>query len=292
MCKRRVCWALFLILVCAGIAGADLQNVVVGGKIELYGVWYSDFFEPDWASVRFPSEQLPFRAIGPFGTESYVRAGGGGNSNTFVEQRTRLHMSADFTEEVTVFIEFDSIDTWGEDFRSNYLTGIDSRADTRDDIELYQGFIEGQQVFGLPVRFRIGRQELEFGSGWLVGADPGPDPLVGLSFDGVRLTFEYDQINFDVWWAKVAENGVIEEDGDTDFYGIYATFRESGGSMLPEGPEHIGQLLFLPERLVYKTFRLGPSLRQGAASQEESVEFDMYWMFLRDAAARSDSYFG
>lgn len=234
------------------VAWGGLQNVQVGGKIEIYGAWYSEVFEPTWEGTRIPDLFLRYRAIGLDGTLSAYRFGRGGNELAFVEQRTRLHLSADFTEEVMAFIEFDSIDTWGEDFRSDYVTGLDSRADTSDDVEVYQAYIEGQSVFGVPIAFRVGRQEMEFGSGWLVGADPGPDPFVGMSFDAVRLTYSADALSVDVWWAKLAEQSPWEQDGDTDFYGVYATY----------------------------------ALEDGAA---EGVEFDAYWMFLRDAAKRNDT---
>ena len=72
-----------------GVAFAELQNVEVGGKLRIRGNMFS--LEDNDAS--------------------------------FVEQRTMLNVKADFTNEVSAFIELDSYDIWGEDFRSNYLTG-------------------------------------------------------------------------------------------------------------------------------------------------------------------------
>lgn len=220
---------LLLVLVLAvaltapGTASAELQNVSVGGKIEIYGAWYSAFFEPAGSAIRIPDGYLAWRPVGVMGTDSAVRAGHGGNNLSFLEQRTRVNVAADFTGNVRAFIEIDSIDTWGEDFRSNYITGGDMRAFTGNDVEVYQAYIEASEMFGLPLQLRIGRQELEFGSGWLVGADPGPDPFVGLSFDAVRLTYQLNSTTIDVFWAKVMELMTAEEDGDTDFYGIYAS---------------------------------------------------------------------
>ncbi len=208
----------------AGVASAELQNVQVGGKLEIYGAWYSNYYETSGAAVRIPDAWLPGRAIGPDGTISAIRAGEGGNSVGYYEQRTRLHVSADFSDNVKAFIEFDYIDTWGENFRSNYITGADFRSAGVNRTELYQGYIEANEMFGAPLRLRIGRQEMEFGSGWLVGSDPGPDPCVGLSFDAVRLTYAVDAWSVDAWAAKLFESGLAEEDGDADFYGIYASY--------------------------------------------------------------------
>ncbi len=93
------------------------------------------------------------------------------NDLSFVEQRTRLNVKADFTNEVSAFIELDSYDIWGEDFRSNYITGADGRAVSNDDVEMYQAYIEANEMFGMPIRMRVGRQELSFGSEWLVGVN-------------------------------------------------------------------------------------------------------------------------
>jgi len=173
---------------------ADLQNVVVGGQVRIRGDWYS--VEGDHPGI---------------------------NSEAIVEQRTRLNVRADFTDNVKAFVEMDSYDIWGEDFRSNYLTGIDSRAVTNNDIELYQGYIEASELFGKPLRLRIGRQELKFGSAWLVGTGEAAPYFTGLSFDAVRLTYATDTLSVDAFWSKLAELSPLEEDGDTDFYGVYAT---------------------------------------------------------------------
>jgi hypothetical protein len=76
----------------------------------------------------------------------------------------------------------------------------------------------------MPLRARIGRQELKFGSGWLVGPGYTHPLITAISFDGIRLTYATDMFSFDAFWTKLAENGNLEEDGDVDFYGIYGSF--------------------------------------------------------------------
>ena len=199
-------------------AFADLQNVVVGGQIRVRGDWYSvEGDHPDF------------------------------NSEAIVEQRTRLNVRADFTDDVSAFVEVDDYEMWGgggqlvNDFRSNYLTGVDSRANTSDDVELYQGYIEANKMFGVPLRLRIGRQELKFGSGWLVGTGDSAPYFTGLSFDAVRATYATDTFSVDAFWSKLADRSPLEADGDTDFYGVYAS-----------------------------------------CTAVENVTFDVYWLFVRD----------
>ena len=153
-------------------AFADLENVQVGGSIRIRGNWYSGSSGPDNnTTLRYPATAGRFEVDSPFGWNSDA------NTLSWVEQRTKLNAKADFTDNVTAFIELDSYDVWGENFRSNYLTGVDSRSSSGvtstffgndGDVKVYQAYVEAHEMLGVPLRLRIGRQELHFGSGWLV----------------------------------------------------------------------------------------------------------------------------
>jgi hypothetical protein len=232
------------------MAHAELQNVEVGGSIEIYGSWYTNFYESEAVS-RIPNSWLTGRPIGPFGTDTTIRTYNrkGADGLAFIEQRTTLSIKADFSQNVSAFMEVDSIDNWGEDFRSpNYLTGADQRSNSIDDVEFYQSYIEARDVFGMPLQLRIGRQELMFGSNWLVGNNHWFDPLTYLSFDAIRATFKYDPFTVDAFAAKLRESMQSFGKGDTDFYGIYGTYAPS-----------------------------------------ENLSVDAYWFFLRDGAKVQDT---
>ena len=96
--------------VLAAIAGsaawAELQNVELSGNLRIRGNYYNYDSLPD---------------------------------QSFIEQRTRLGVKADFTNDITAFVEFDSYNAWGDGFRSSYLSGIDSRGTA--DVDLYQSYI-------------------------------------------------------------------------------------------------------------------------------------------------------
>lgn len=204
-------------------AYAELQNVEVGGEIQLRGRYYRNGFTTGLArEARLPAGLFPTRAFGPFGLTSMFDLDDRGNDLTFVEQRTVLNVKADFTDDVSAFIELESFEWWGEDFRSNYITGADTRAVSTDDIEIYQSYIEVNDMFGVPVRLRIGRQEIVMGKKWLVGNRIWP--TLGISHDGVRLTYTPGDFTLDAWWTKLVERSPMEEDGDVDFYGIYGTY--------------------------------------------------------------------
>ncbi len=195
---------------------AELQNVEVGGKIRIRANWldYDDFGE-----------------------------------QSFVEQRTRLNVKADFTDEVTAFIELDSYDIWGEDFRSqNYLTGVDTRAASVDDVEVYQAYIEAREMWGTPLRLRVGRQEITLGSGWLVGTNDKRYYYTGLSWDAIRMSYVTDVVSVDAIAAKLVESMSDFGENDVDFYSIY-----------------------------------------GSYTGLEDIVIDAYWMYLRDDATALES---
>lgn len=219
-------WTLILAsLMLCGAAVADLQNVTVGGEIHIRGRYWSNVYSnaiQGPAVLRISPASLFGRAIGPFGTASRYDFDSRGSNLSFVEMRTRLHVDADFTNEVRAYIEMESYDLWGEDFRSDYVTGVDGRAGTLNDVEIYQSYIEAEEVFALPVRLRVGRQEMKLGKGWLV--DDITTAIIGRSFDAVRLTYHPENWVVDAWFSKLAERSPLEEDGDIDFYGVYGTY--------------------------------------------------------------------
>ena len=252
--RKSIAIILALITITLAIpAFAELQNVTVGGELRLRGNYWDGGMGSDLDALGATHHYNPL-FVGPWNligryfnwnnagqaTLRWPQYGAGrvaafsprfawnddNFSTTFVEERTRLNIRADFTDQVSAFIEFDSSDIWGDDFRSNYLTGADGAAATINDVELYQGYIEANEMFGQPLRVRIGRQEMKFGSGWLVGTeDAMAGPLFqGLSFDAIRATYTLDQLTLDAFWSKLAERAGLEEDGDTDFYGFYASY--------------------------------------------------------------------
>lgn len=248
---KRLLIAAGCIAVLAGAlpARAELQNVVVGGSIRIRGNWYSSEATCDSLTGRNPFFQAPgtpsWRGYvdpvtgiwgNPLAGARWAAQPGRpavsgwadwdsrGSNFGYVEQRTTLNVCADFTEMVSAYIELDSYDLWGEDFRSDYVTGVDRRAASIDDIEVFQSYIEAREMFGMPLRLRVGRQELRLGAQWLVGSKQTGTFFPGTSFDAVRATYATELFSVDAWWAKLAERSPLEEDGDTDFYGVYASY--------------------------------------------------------------------
>ncbi|NLV45699.1 MAG: alginate export family protein [Candidatus Hydrogenedentes bacterium] len=187
--RFRTLLAVALIASLGGMAFAELQNVEIGGSLRIRGNYFS---------------------MDSIGDTSYV------------EQRTRLNVKADFTQDVSAFIELDSYDVWGEDFRSVYLTGSDFRGG--DNVDLYQAYIEARNLWGSPLTARVGRQEITLGNQFLVGVKDVSAVFTGLSFDALRLTFANDVVSIDAIAAKLAESYGDFGDDDVDLYALYGSY--------------------------------------------------------------------
>lgn len=173
---------------------ADLQNVEVGGGIRIRGNMYSNGLVEDL------------------------------HSSSYTEQRTRLNWTADFTDEVSLFVELDSYDIWGNASRRvPGFSGVDFEG---SDVQLYQAYITLGQAWGTNFDIQIGRQELVLGSEWLLGNNDTASSYTGLSHDGIVATYNADTFSVTGFGLKLFEGdiGVVDNDEDADLYGLYASY--------------------------------------------------------------------
>lgn len=188
--RMRVLLPVMLAVLCCATAMAELQQVEVGGSLRIRG----NYFNMD--------------SLGDY---------------SFVEQRTRLNVKANFTEDVTAFIEFDYYDMWGEDFRSVYLTGADFRAG-QNDVALYQGYIDVKNMWGTPLSLRVGRQEFKLGNQFFIGAGDTSAYFTGVSWDGLLLSYVHDVFALHLCTAKTYEAYSDFLEDDADIFGAYFTY--------------------------------------------------------------------
>ncbi len=218
---RLICGVVVLSM--AGSAYAELQNVSVGGQIRIRGRYWNNAYSGPDSHNSFSPSRVTGRAVGPNGIGS-VYSWDSHQDVSYMEQRTAINLKADFTDNVSAFIELDSYDVYGEDFRSQaWLTGEDARAASNNDVEVFQSYVQVDELAGLPLSLKVGRQTLKLGKGWLVGEYYAATGWV--SFDGIRLTYKVDDLTVDAFWTKVAETMSRFGQEDADFYGLYASYK-------------------------------------------------------------------
>jgi hypothetical protein len=215
------------LLAVAWPSGADLQNVEVNGSIRIRGNWYTKPATPDDPSLANAGVRYSAGPGQPPITSIFSWDKTKGTGYAAVEQRTRLGVKADMTDNVSAYVEFDAYNNWGDGFRSaNYVTGADTRANGADSVALFQAYIDADQMFGLPIHMRIGRQELQIGNGFLIGNnDTGKVFFTGLSFDAIHLSSTpVDGLTVGAIAAKTATLTGQNLGGDVDMYATYARY--------------------------------------------------------------------
>jgi hypothetical protein len=192
----------------------------------------------DWSFLADPSLRSdiwdPIKYI-PLGCDAcYVSLGGEireafeqvGNDNwgkqrymnAFLLQRYMLHSDWHLGENFRVFVQLKS---GLEDFRAGGPRPIDEKK-----LDFEAAFLEiGNTHKKNWAVLRVGRQELNYGSGRLVSVREGPN--VRQSFDGVKIRSQAGAWNVDAWAVRpdLDKPGFFDNapDHKTAFWGVYAT---------------------------------------------------------------------
>ena len=224
---------------------AEVQNVRVGGDIEVRGIWQKD--------------------VDLIGEDSK----GNGSSNPewiprttqFFYQIARIYVSADLTDNVNTYVRFVNDRTWGTMPQASDIEVRNPRLSADylglyealgDDVELDVAYLTLAEMFTYPLSLTIGRQELLYGEGFLVG--DGCNDLYSLwvevdnstvaslpsninawsavspylpvayiygprkAFDAIKFSYSYENSTVDIFKAKLSEG--YHQGTDVDLYGI------------------------------------------------------------------------
>lgn len=224
--------ALILILALTLPAYAETQSVKVSGDITIRGVHRREF-----------------------DLNKNVRP----KSDNFIMTTAEVQVDADLTDNVSTVVRIVSQRNWGDSDRKELTTNVNDGSTHYDnslivgngllDLGIDLAYIQIKEFFFEPVTVRIGRQDLWFGRGLIIGAnqrDPGfvsalvrdstgtivlNDSLRGIgspeltafnSFDAIRATIDFEKYApfvVDVVYAKIDENRIGPEE-DVDLYGV------------------------------------------------------------------------
>lgn len=167
--------------------------------------------------TRFESrDPFDYRTPGTFGrpgTDVF------GTDDDRFEQRTRLFVDARPTEFVRVYLQLQDTRVWG--FETSVLSN-------EKNVDLHQGFVDVEKIFGEALSLRLGRQELSFGDQRMVS--PLDWSSIARSWDGLRLMWRPENWQVDVFWTQIKDSAARTPTpgptGDDDtFGGLYASYR-------------------------------------------------------------------
>ena len=224
----KVMLVLALVFAVSAIAYAETQSVKVSGDITLRSFARNNY-DLDNDDAATPAN---------LDHESTDWA-------TYLTSTAEVQIDADLTDNVSGVIRLINQRVWGD---QNYYSAtggelgatgtpftdqvaartIDPHADGESfkvDVDL--AYIELKEFLYSPLTLTIGRQDLWFGKGFIVGAqlqDPqgvlfAPEYTAIQSFDAVRATLDYDPWTIDGIFSKIREN-YRRADDDINLWGV------------------------------------------------------------------------
>ena len=156
--------------------------------------------------------------------------------DTYFMTTTELQVDADLTDNVSAVIRLFNQRDWNRDvhfqtpaWRNTWgaweaSTRVDQ--DNAFDVGIDLAYVELKEFLYSPLTVRVGRQDLWFGKGFIVGrnqqnphnAISAPEYTCVESFDSIRTTLDYDPWTIDGIAAKISEGNIGDED-DSDLFG-------------------------------------------------------------------------
>ena len=188
---------------------AEVQNVKVSGDISIFGTFRDEYITTGSGSARA-------LLSGAGATNSFANS----QSADYYATITRLRIDADLTDNVSTLVRLINERDWTA-----------AVAATGETIDLDLASITLKEMLYSPLTLVLGRQEIRWGSGLVIG-DGTTGAASGLAatdlsarkaFDSVRALLDYDPWTLDIIIAKVTET--FTTGADVDVYGVDASYK-------------------------------------------------------------------
>lgn len=187
-------------------AFAEVQNVKISGDIDSKAIYRNNY---------------DFKQ-GP------DTAGNNNDKDIWYMTTARVQIDADLTDNVSTCVRLLNQRDW------------DVSTAGAEEIVIDLASVKMKEMFYAPLTLTIGKQNLRFGTGLVVG-DPdtndastgetvaitAPDLSSKKSFDAIRATLDYNPLVLDIVMSKINAGGIGTGDlrDDTDLYGINAAYK-------------------------------------------------------------------
>jgi len=212
------CALIGLVAFVACPAYAEVQNIKVSGDIQALGVYRNNYDLENKGWINDPG--LGLAPTTPNATTE--------DSDSFFMSVVRLRVDADLTDNVSACVRLANLREW------------DTINNAAEDIYVDLAYVTLKEMLYSPLTLVIGRQELMYGDGLIVGSGRYDDPDGSINYndlstlhgyDAVRAILDYDPWTMDLLLAKMQESDddadadVVVDDGagkdsDIDLYGV------------------------------------------------------------------------
>jgi len=200
--KRLMLLCMVAALVVAVPAYAEVQNVKISGDITLRSVFQSCY---DLNGMDDNTSYWPFN----LGRNSFARTSE--SAHSFMSQ-VGINIDADLTDNVSASIRLLNERDWGPEnapLLANAWTG--DWTDNQNDIEIDLAYITLKEMLYSPLTVMIGRQDLWYGDGFIVGSNLRPDAWVvapeftdQTAFDSIRAILDYDPWTVNIMYSRIS----------------------------------------------------------------------------------------
>lgn len=220
--------AVLAIVMFAAPVFAEVQNVRVGGDITLRSFWRH--------ALRFSEDRdngvggATGNTAPPAGPGGAGVGGGQSSTDNFLQSALGLNVSADLTDNVSVDTRLLNQRVWGSHAQDASNTAA-AATSASNSVGVALAYVTLKELFYSPLTVRVGRQNLWYGRGMIVGSrllagDSDPNQNIAADeftedkgFDAIRGTLDFDPATLDILYAKVDENAVNAGD-DVNLLGL------------------------------------------------------------------------
>lgn len=207
----RVFFVLALALAFALPVYAETQNVKVSGSLDAYWFYRGDYDLTNTHNVS--------------------------TSNFFMSQ-TQVEVAADLTDNVSTVINLGNERNW--DGAPTTVAANGNQYDVFVDL----AYVQMKEIFYSPLTLTIGRQDLWWGRGFVLGNNStawdqqgsitANEYSIQTAFDAIRATLDFNPWTIDAIYSKINENTVTMED-EHDLYGVNIGYKFAEYNAVVEG---------------------------------------------------------
>lgn len=221
----KVMCVIALVFAMSSVAYAETQSVKVSGDITLRA-FARDNFDLDANDADVSNS----------GTQT-------NNWASYLLSTAEVQIDADLTDNVSAVVRLMNQRVWGDNnYNSQAASGELQTVTTNNwtqgqarnvtgnnayNVDIDLAYIELKEFLYSPLTLKIGRQDLWFGKGFIIGKNLFdarnniyPAEYTAMtSFDAIRATLDYDPWTIDAVYAKIAENARRADD-DVNLFGV------------------------------------------------------------------------
>ena len=229
--------AIFVLALALGLsvpAFAETQNVKVSGSIDSYA-----FFRNNYDLLDSNDSGVVAVGTAPQAQSHAGSATQRSEADSYFRSNTQVEVSADLTDNVSTVINIVNQRDWNSD----------AGTANEFDLTLDLAYVQMKEIFYSPLTLTMGRQDIWFGRGFVVGNNntawdqqgttQADEYSVTTAFDALRATLDFNPWTIDMVYSKIAENGNNPEN-DIDLYITNVNYKFAEYNAVAEG-YYVGQ---------------------------------------------------